>query len=72
MNDKEKLQSIEDLIYSYAQISGSHHKMWVLDQILRVVKGGEYEKWVEKYEYMDDEGVKQTEKEYTWDVGIAP
>lgn len=57
---------IEDALgfaWQYGQIDGNHHKMWVIDQIVRVLLGDGYEKWVEEYEGDD---------EYEWDVGIAP
>ena len=53
-----------DLACRYAQIDGGHHKMWVIDQMVRVLLGDEYGKWVKEYEGPDGE--------YSWDVGIAP
>ena len=53
-----------DLAWRYGQIDGSHHKMWVIDQMIRTLCGSEeeYKKWVAKYN--DDD--------YEWDCGIAP
>lgn len=55
--------------WSYGQIDGDHHKMWVIDQMVRCLCGSEekYKKWVEEYEtpLTDDDY-------YSWDVGIAP
>lgn len=30
-------------ITKYGQVDGSHHKAWVLDQVMRILKGGEIE-----------------------------
>jgi hypothetical protein len=60
---KKRIEDALDLAWQYGQIDGGHHKMWVIDQMVRVLLGDEYEKWVKEYE--DDD-------EYEWDVGIAP
>lgn len=67
-----KLNKIEEIIYEYGQIHGGHHKMWVLDQVMRIVKGDEYDNFVKEYEYADDEGVITEEQQYEWDIGIPP
>jgi len=74
MNDiaRDKLKKIEDIILEYGQIDGGHHKMWVIDQIMRIIKVGEYENFLKEYEYTDDEGKPTEEQQYEWDVGIAP
>ena len=53
-----------DLAWRYGQIDGAHHKMWVIDQMVRALCGSEeeYKKWVSKY----------TDDDYDWDCGIAP
>ena len=48
-------------------IDGGHHKMWVIDQMIRVLTGDDYNKWVE--DYCDGEDGPDT---YEWDEGIAP
>ena len=42
---------------------GSHHKMWVIDQMLRILAGEDYELKVSNFE---DNGL------YSWDTGQAP
>ena len=44
-------------------IDGGHHKMWVIDQMLRTLLGDQYAAWREEYE---ERG------KYQWDEGIAP
>jgi len=48
----------------YGQIDGSHHKAWVIDQMVRALMptAGAYELWRQMYE----------NGERTWDEGIAP
>ena len=66
VNDKNKLQQRIDkaleIAYQYAQIDGSHHRLWVIDQMLRELLGDKYKSWIKKYE----------EGDYKWDIGIAP
>lgn len=58
-----KIRAALDIARSFGQLDGSHHKMWVIDQMVRQLLGDEYDEWVKHYE----EG-----GEYTWDSGIAP
>lgn len=46
---------------------GGHHKMWVIDQIVRILAGDDYGEWVA--EFCDGEDGPST---YEWDVGIPP
>jgi hypothetical protein len=56
------------IAWSYGQIGGEHHKLWVIDQMVRVLCGSkeEYNKWVEAYQTPDGEDY------WEWDTGIAP
>lgn len=58
-------QRVLDLIVDYGSIDGAHHKQWVLDQIIRVIIGVNYEAFIEAYMRNDEGNV-------AWDVGIAP
>lgn len=56
-----------DLAVRYGGIDGSHHKAWVIDQMVRVLAGDKYEEIVD--------GVCAGEdgpNTYEWDCGIAP
>ena len=46
--------------------------MWVLDQVIRIIKEDNYNDFVNAYEYTDRHGNPTEEKEYEWDIGIAP
>lgn len=63
----ENQEKINNILFQYAQIDGSHHKMWCLDQIARIIHDDKYEEFVKKYEYDEETG-----EEYEWDCGIAP
>lgn len=67
MTDAEKIQKALDMITNYGGIDGGHHKQWVMDQIVRILTGPEYEKWVKRYEDGDD-----GPHTYEWSEGIAP
>lgn len=49
-------------------VDGDHHKMWVIDQMVRILAGDSYEKLVAMFENVDEDG----EPEYEWETGIAP
>lgn len=55
-------------IYRYGQIDGGHHKMWVLDQVVRALMGEDYAEWVAEYEGDPDDDADH----YFWDEGICP
>jgi len=56
-----------DIAQQYGAIDGDHHKMWVIDQMVRALTGDGYEEWVTKFR--DGEDGPDT---YAWDGGIAP
>ena len=64
----ERIEGALSIAWSYGQIDGSHHKMWVIDQMVRALCGSEeeYVKWVEEYE------APLLGDYYKWDIGIAP
>jgi hypothetical protein len=48
----------------YGMFDGAHHKMWVIDQMVRALLGNKYDDWVKKY---------NSDEDYApWDTGIAP
>lgn len=51
----------------YGNIDGSHHKMWVIDQMVRRLTGDDYDKWVAEAKAGAD-----GPNTYAWDEGIAP
>ena len=67
MNNFNQKIKILALIAEYGGIDGGHHKQWIVDQIVRILTGPEYNEWVGMWEAGEDG--PQT---YKWDSGIAP
>ena len=64
---EDRIAAALDVANRYGGIDGGHHKMWVIDQMVRLLAGPDYEKWVA--EHNDGEDGPDT---YEWDCGIAP
>ena len=56
-----------DVAMRYGSTDGDHHKMWVIDQMVRALTGPGYETWVAVA--TDGEDGPDT---YSWEEGIAP
>lgn len=56
-----------ELIRNYGSTDGSHHKDWVLDQVVRSLTGDGYAKWVEETKAGED-----GPDTYSYSEGIAP
>lgn len=54
-------------VAEFGGIDGGHHKMWVIDQMVRALTGPDYGAWVAAFK--DGEDGPDT---YEWDEGIAP
>lgn len=65
---QSKIKSTLEIANSYAQIDGSHHKMWVIDQMIRCLLGDSYEKWIKNAR----RGPNGENEYYEWDEGTAP
>lgn len=60
-------QKIEVALAIASQPDGSHHKDWVIDQMVRALVGDGYDRWV-----ADRKNGIDGPETYSWDVGIAP
>ncbi len=67
MKAEKKVRDVQDLITEWAGIDGSHHKQWLIDEIIRVITGDGYDQWVSAYNNGED-----GPNTYEWDKGIAP
>jgi hypothetical protein len=67
MTDAERIEKAIELAVQYGGIDGGHHKMWVIDQMVRVLAGKRYEAIV--LEPCDGKDGPET---YHWDCGIEP
>lgn len=63
---EERIGMAMNVIERYGGFEGSHHKQWVIDQVVRALLGPKgYEEWVSD---MNDNGGNYD----PWDAGIAP
>lgn len=67
MTADEKVTAALKQIEQYGGIDGGHHKMWVIDQVARVLTGDGYQQWV-----MEMKAGEDGPETYSWDEGIAP
>ena len=67
INATDPVKEALDLAYRYGSIDGGHHKMWVIDQMVRALTGDGYGKWVQEHNLGED-----GPETYSWDRGIAP
>lgn len=65
--DAERVQLATDLALEFGQTDGSHHKAWVIDQMVRILTGDRYEQVIT--EWREGEDGPET---YSWDEGTAP
>ena len=66
-NCRRQVQAAIDVAESYGGIDGSHHKTWVIDQMVRALTGSGYKEWVKRQKSGED-----GPDTYLWDEGIAP
>jgi hypothetical protein len=64
---EKRVQTALDIAFQFGSIDGAHHKMWVIDQMVRELAGPEYENWVRTVK----DGVDGPDT-YSWDEGIPP
>lgn len=63
----DKIEEALAVIEQYGGIDGDHHKQWVLDQVVRALKGDDYKAWV-----VEMKAGEEGPDTYEWDEGIAP
>lgn len=64
---EDRIELVLQLATRYGQIDGEHHKLWVIDQMVRVLAGDRYEAMITSYCAGED-----GPDTYMWDTGIAP
>lgn len=67
MNKDKRIQKAIDLAFQYGDIDNPDHKMWVIDQMIRILAGDRYDALVK--EANSGELGPDT---YDWDIGIPP
>ena len=70
---RDRINRACNIAFQYGQIEGGHHRLWVIDQMLRELLKDEYEQRIRYYEYQDQMGDEWDEDDvYEWDTGISP
>ena len=67
MTQDERIATALELALQYGSTDGGHHKMWVIDQMVRALTGDNYGAWV--VAARDGEDGPDT---YEWDDGVPP
>lgn len=68
MSEPEQDRISKALVFAtYGPIDGSHHRDWVIDQMVRALLGEGYEAWVAERRAGED-----GPETYLWPEGIAP
>jgi hypothetical protein len=65
----ERVKDALQIAHAYGGCDGAHHKMWTIDQMVRVLLGGgaAYRRWVTAYQRGED-----GPETYLWDEGTPP
>lgn len=78
-DSEDRIRAALEIAVRFGQIDGAHHKMWVIDQMVRALTGcprenedclgesTEYTEFIQEANDGDD-----GPDTYEWDVGIAP
>lgn len=64
---RQRIREAIDIAVQYGGIDGAHHKTWVIDQMVRMLAGDDYEAVVANAKAGED-----GPDTYGWDEGIAP
>ncbi len=67
MTETERINEAIELAVRYGGIDGSHHKDWVIDQMVRILAGERYTQIVREACYGED-----GPDTYSWETGVAP
>ena len=67
MTDKDRIDQAITLAIRYGGIDGEHHKAWVIDQMVRVLAGDQYDTIV-----IRAKAGKNGPNTFEWNCGIAP
>lgn len=66
---EQRIADAMTIVNRYAGIEGEHHKTWVIDQIVRMLLGDDYNDWVAK---RNSESGGDGDTYQPWNTGISP
>ena len=67
MSDTDRIEAAIEIARNWGGVGGSHHKAWVIDQMVRVLAGDLYDTLVTEAKAGSD-----GPNTYDWDEGVAP
>lgn len=67
MTTEQKITAAIDIAVKYGGIDGARHKDWVIDQMVRILAGDDYDRIVAEAKAGED-----GPDTYAWEEGIAP
>lgn len=67
MTTEQRITAAIGIAVKYGGIDGAHHKDWVIDQMVRILSGDDYERIVDEARAGED-----GPDTYAWEEGIAP
>jgi hypothetical protein len=62
-----KITEVIELCLDYGALNGSHYKMWIIDQIIRILSGDKYDALIKSYCKGED-----GPNNYSWYTGVKP
>ena len=65
---RKRIASALEIARDFGQINGDHHRLWVIDQMVRALTGDAYERWV----LAVSSNLHDPSEPYGWETGIAP
>lgn len=68
MDAAERIIRTLEIARRFGQTEGSHHKAWVIDQMVRTLLGSDYDAWVAAYRIVPGDPTDAC----AWDEGRAP
>jgi hypothetical protein len=75
----KEIENAIQIAFRFGDIDGAHHKMWVIDQMVRALCGCESETgdhYTENENYLEFVRLAKDGEDgpdsYTWETGIAP
>lgn len=67
LDSQKRIDAALRMARLHGQEDGEHHKMWVIDQMVRALTGDDYEQWVKSGSIYH--GGRHFEE---WETGIIP
>ena len=65
---RQRIEKALEIARDFGQIEGDHHRLWVIDQMVRALTGNDYDQWVS---HVSANSVDPN-MPYDWETGIAP